>query len=294
MASLLVLGMAVVDFVFAVDTLPDRPQKYRADRADIVGGGPAASAAVAISRLGGHAALAARLGRDALADLILADLKAEGVSTDLVHRGPGGQSSFSSVYVDAGGERQIVNFRGAGLIEETGWLRDATPADAVLVDPRWPGGAEVALDLAHDWGVPGILDGEAPIAQALLQKASHVAFSRTGLQSLTDLTDPAQALADMARRLPGWACVTDGAGGVYHTEASGIAHTAAFQVDARDTTGAGDVWHGAFALALAEGQDEASAIRFANAAAAIKCTRFGGRSGCPDRAAVSAFLKERP
>ena len=60
-----------------------------------------------------------------------------------------------------------------------------------------------------------------------------------------------------------------------------------------DTLGAGDVWHGAFALRLAEGADELTAIRFASAAAALKCTRPGGRMGAPSRAEVAAFLKER-
>jgi sulfofructose kinase len=66
----------------------------------------------------------------------------------------------------------------------------------------------------------------------------------------------------------------------------------AFAVDPVDTLGAGDVWHGAFTLALGEGEDEHDAIRFANAVAAIKCTRFGGRAGIPDRATVENFLKE--
>ena len=76
--SILVAGVAVIDFVFEVDTMPDRPQKYRARDAYITGGGNAANAAVAISRLGGRSMLAARLGDDAIADLIL----------DSLHRAP--------------------------------------------------------------------------------------------------------------------------------------------------------------------------------------------------------------
>ena len=72
-----------------------------------------------------------------------------------------------------------------------------------------------------------------------------------------------------------------------------IAHLPAFAVEAVDTLGAGDVWHGAFALGLAEGQGERAAIRFASAAAAIKCTRFGGRAGAPQRTEIEAFLAAR-
>ena len=65
-----------------------------------------------------------------------------------------------------------------------------------------------------------------------------------------------------------------------------------FEVPVADTLGAGDLWHGAFALALAEGQSEREGVRFANAVAAIKCTVFGGRTGCPDRQATEEFLRE--
>lgn len=292
MAQLFVLGMAAVDFVFSVPAMPRTAEKYLARDAKVVGGGPAANAAVAVARLGGTPELAARLGDDALALLILQGLEADGVATNFVNRAPDGQSSFSSVYVDSQGERQIVNFRGTGLTEDTFWLANAKRADAVLVDTRWPGGAARALDMARDWGVPGVLDAEAPIDPSLLEKASHIAFSRTGLQQLSNAKDPARALKDATAGFEGWACVTDGERGVWFTDESGIAHVPAFQVVAKDTLAAGDIWHGAFALSLAEEGDALTAIRFANAAAALKCMNFGGRVGCPDRAAVNSFLKE--
>ena len=292
MADVFILGIAVTDFVFSVVDLPSEAAKYRADTAEIVGGGCAANAAVAVARLGGRAALAAPVGDDPLADIIVGDLAAAGVMTKHMRRIPGGRSSFSSVFVDAAGERQIVNFRGSGLISDIGWLDDVAPADAVLVDTRRPEEAAAALDMARDWGVPGILDGEPPTDPALLQKASHVALSRAGLRALDDRDDPAAALAAVARDLSGWVCVTDGENGVYHTDAGGITHVPGFPVAVVDTLGAGDVWHGAFALALAEGRTEAAAVVFANAAAALKCMKFGGRAGCPDRARVENFLKE--
>jgi sulfofructose kinase len=89
--------------------------------------------------------------------------------------------------------------------------------------------------------------------------------------------------------LSAWACVTDGEHGVF---VAGGGHVPALPVQAVDTLGAGDVWHGAFALRLAEGAEETEAIRFANAAAALKCARPWGREGCPTRAETEAFLKE--
>lgn len=292
MAEVLVIGVAVVDFVFALDQLPDRPAKYRALGTEIVGGGCAANAAVAIARLGGKARLGARLGDDPLGDLIVGDLADENVDISLVQRTPGARSSFSSVYVDARGERQIVNFRGEGLSQETTWIGAVRRVDAVLADTRWSAGAQTALELAQNLGIPGVVDAEAPMDAQVLKHASHVAFSRDGLFSFASESRLETALRLASESLPGWACVTDGENGTYWFEDDEIVHAPAFGVEVRDTLGAGDVWHGAFTLALAEGRTEGDAVRFANAAAALKCATFGGRKGCPDRTAVEKYLEE--
>ena len=96
----------------------------------------------------------------------------------------------------------------------------------------------------------------------------------------------------MARTYDIWAAVTDGGNGVWYTGVDGVAHIPAFPIKPVDTLGAGDIWHGAFALAIAEGQEAVDGIRFANATAALKCMKPGGREGCPDRAAVLSFLKD--
>ena len=91
--------------------------------------------------------------------------------------------------------------------------------------------------------------------------------------------------------LAGAAGVLAGAGVVFAGGAGAFA-AGAFAVPVVDTLGAGDTWHGAFAVRLAEGADEAEAVRFASAAAALKCTRFGGRDGAPGRQDVEAFLRD--
>ncbi|MGA1179458.1 MAG: PfkB family carbohydrate kinase [Marivivens sp.] len=292
MAGVLVIGVAVVDFVFAVDTLPSLPSKYRAQTAEIVGGGCAANAAVAIARLGGQAVLGARLGDDAIGDMIVEDLGREGVDCALVQLTQGARSSFSSVYVDNAGERQIMNFRGQGLTSETGWISQAPRMGAVLADTRWSEGAKRALALAAEWGVPGVVDAEAPMDPAALVGASHVAFSRDGLLDFTGETRIEAGLIAADTYLPGWVCVTDGAAGTFHLKDGRIVQTRPPEVSVRDTLAAGDVWHGAFALALAEGRDEETAIRFANITAALKCTTLGGRAGCPNRVTVENLMKE--
>jgi sulfofructose kinase len=292
------VGHAVQDFVFTVPALPDRGAKYRASGFASVGGGPAATAAVAIARLGGHAVLAARVGDDGAADMIVAELQGHGVDCSHVRRCPGCSSSVSAVIVDARGERMIVNNLDPALPADPEWLPvpAAVGAQAVLADTRWPQGALAALLAARAAGLPAMLDADRPIPPdgALLRAATHVAFSTDALADYTGIADPARALAQVARDLPGWCCVTAGGDGVYAMADGGLRRYAAFDVPVVDTLGAGDVWHGAFALALAEGIDETAALRIASAAAAIKVQRAGGRAGAPTRAELDDFLAARP
>ncbi|MEM7473083.1 MAG: PfkB family carbohydrate kinase [Pseudomonadota bacterium] len=284
-ARVLVAGSAALDFVYRVDALPERAEKYAAQAVDIVGGGCAANAAVAISRLGGKSQLLARFGKDEVSEIVLGDISAESVDTFPCVITEGARSAMSSVYVDKSGERQIMAFRGSGLAVDPG-LTELT-ADAVLTDTRWPEAARQVLEMAQALGIPAVLDGEAPVPVELAAAASHVVFSEQGLMDFTGIDDVEKAYGSLD--LPGWVAVTMGANGVLHP--GGV--LPGFEVAVKDTLGAGDVWHGAFALMLAEGASEIDAMRFAHAAAALKCTGFGGRKAAPSRAQTEEFLKER-
>ena len=254
MANVFVTGMAVVDFVFSVDEMPSTAEKYRANDAVVVGGGCAANAAVAIARLGGRATLATRLGSDQLGDLIVADLEKERVETRFVRRFEDARSAFSSIYVDKSGERQIMNFRGSNLGNEADWLDEAPKSDAYLADSRWIEGAMKSMDLARQYNVPGIVDAEDPVDPEILKRASHIAFSGQGLRGLTGEKDITKALLSVDDQYAAWVCVTDGADGVYFVNAGQIEHFPAYRVHVKDTLAAGDIWHGAFALSLAQGE----------------------------------------
>jgi sulfofructose kinase len=141
-----------------------------------------------------------------------------------------------------------------------------------------------------------VLDAEEPVreAEAALAAASHIAFSAQGLPDGASDADVGQRLRQARAATGAFVCVTDGAEGVHHLDGDDtLVHTPAYAVDAVDTLGAGDTWHGAFALRLAEGAGEAEAIRFASAVAAIKCRRRGGRAGIPTRPETEAFMRER-
>ena len=281
----LVCGIAVLDHVHAVEALPSGGAKHRSHALRQVGGGCAANAAVAVARLGGEAVLLTRLGDDPAGRWLAEALAAQGVEL-LAPPAPGAQTPQSAVMVDRAGERMIVNFRGAGLPET---FDDALPDfDAALADTRWEAGARAVLDVARARGRPGVLDGEAPVPPALAPLASHAVFSAQGLRDFAGRDDLDAALA--ACDLPGAVAVTDGAAGVAWRGGPRIAPPA---MRAVDTLGAGDVWHGAFALALARGAALDAASRFANHAAAAKCARAGGWEVYPVAEEPAATPEER-
>ncbi len=196
--------------------------------------------------------------------------------------------------VDRRGERLIVNRLDPGLPVEADWLPDpcALGAAAVLADTRWPEGALGALESARRAGVPGVLDADVPVPTdgRLLAVASHVAFSADALREYTGRQGLEEALSEVSARVGAWCCVTAGESGVLVAEAGRTWNLPAFPVPVVDTLGAGDVWHGAFALALAEGRAALQAVRFASAAAALKVGRLGGRRGAPTRTEVETLL----
>jgi sulfofructose kinase len=292
--NLLTVGVAVIDIVMNVDEIPTSAEKYRANDAMIVGGGCAANAASAIVRLGANCTLATRLGQDQIGDMIIAGLRKEQINCQLVKQFAGRRSSFSSVFVDQSGERQIVNFRDQELPATAKWLEQVPfEFDAVLADTRWPEGAVTAMKLAKSNGVPGIIDAEAPFdgAEDALYEASHVVFSAQGLREFSGAKQLPKGLQIASQQLGDFVGVTDGANSFLWRAEDAIEHFPAFRVESVDTLGAGDVWHGAFALALSEKSPVTQAIEFSNAAAALKCTRHGGRAGIPSREETETFIR---
>jgi sulfofructose kinase len=286
----------VLDHVFQLDAMPTSAQKYRSHAMATVGGGIAANAAVAIARQGGSAHLITRLGDDALGLSILDDIAAEGVDANLSRRFPGVRSQLSCILVDKAGERMIVSYADPDMPDGTEWLPRQLPPgiDAVLGDTRWEAGARHVMGLARAAGKPAIMDiDRKPQDAALIDGCSHAALSAQAAVEMTGRADIAQALGQLMQRHPVWLAITDGASGVWWSDDGQVRHTPAFPVEVKDTLGAGDTWHGAFALGLAEGMAEGDAVRYASAVAALKCMTFGGRAGIPSRSAVTAFLAER-
>lgn len=293
------VGLAVLDLVFGVETRPDRGRKTFADSMTVVGGGPAANAAAAVARLEGDARFIGRLGDDAVGDLIMDDFARWGVDASGVRRVRSIPSPISSIVVEADGERTIVNHSDPGLFAEDDFvtLEDLAGADAVLGDLLWPTGAISAMNAAREAGIPAVLDfDEAPqgSVEAVLTAPTHVIFSAPALAAVTGASDPGAGLQDVRTMTDSWIAVTLGPDGVRWLDDAGeVRASPAFDIDAVDTLGAGDVFHGAFALGLAERRPVEEVIRRASAVAALKCTRFGGRAGIPHSEEVERFLATR-
>jgi sulfofructose kinase len=290
----------VQDIVMRVQEFPAPGAKVHASEFIITGGGCAANAAVAIARLGGRAAFAGPLGSngDQVSNRIVSDLAAEGVDVSDALRVDGATASVSLILLDAEGEKTIATRRGARL-------GDARPADAgklvadvdaVLVDNRFPEFVTPVCRAAQARGIPVVidLDQASKPDDPLLRLGTHVVSSAEALHGTTGLTDYGVGLQRLAEHLSGFLAVTDGPNGTYWRDSGALRHLPAFKVRAIDSLGAGDAFHGAFTLALAEGRVLSDAMRFASATAALKCTHFGGAAGAPRRTEVEEFLKKNP
>jgi sugar/nucleoside kinase (ribokinase family) len=165
-------------------------------------------------------------------------------------------------------------------------------ADVVLADNRFPNFVQPICEAARERNIPIVLDADKPTqdSDVLFCLASHVIFSAEALRGTTGEHDLGIALARMAAQTKSFLAVTHGPQDMLWWDGARVCRMPVFPVEAADTLAAGDVLHGAFALALAESDGAVDALRFGAAAAAIKCTRFGGIAGAPRREEVDAWL----
>ena len=294
---ILCIGMPVRDLTFRVRGVPARGSKENATHFDEICGGNALNAAIGIVRLGGRASVCGPMGdtRETSSRYIFDRLAHEGIDTKHIVHMPGLVTPISTIMIDPSGERTIVTFRDPELwkvrLPRTEMLLE--DCAAILTESRC---AEFCTDLcaeARRRGIPVIVDVDRAMSlrEGLLTASSHLVFSSEPLQETADVTDDGTALKKIAKLTPSFLAGTRGPKGtIWLDEQGNLQETPAFPVHTVDTLGAGDVFHGAFTLALAEGVAVPAAIRFAAAAAGLKCTRLGGSAAAPDRTAVETLL----
>jgi sulfofructose kinase len=296
----LCIGIPVRDLTFRVEAVPERGSKANATHLAEICGGNALNAAIAMARLGGRVAFAGPMGdaRETSSGFILERMTAEGIETAHIVRIPGAATPVSAIIIDASGERTLTIYRDPALW--TVQLPDAeellADCQAVLVESRC---GAFCVDLcaeARRRGIPVIVgvDRAMALTDGLLTTASHLLFPSEQVQETAGIAHDGEALKHLAGLTPAFLAATRGPRGtIWLNEAATREETPAFPVEAVDTLGAGDVFHGAFTLRLAEGGGVREALRFAAAAAALKCTRHGGGPAAPQRIEVEGFLRDR-
>jgi sulfofructose kinase len=283
------LGARTVDAILKVEKIPTGDAKVMAEDGVVIGAGMTVAAACTASMLGGNVFVWGRIGSDKLGDFFLSDISDAGVDTTSIHRVQGAKTGLSSVIVDGGGRRLIVPYYDPNLDSDPSWLPiellDET--DCVLADVRWPEGALKILNEAKKRGLLRIFDGDVAthdILNLLAPLATHAIFSEPGFCLFAGEGDLKETLLNHAAKF-------DGCMGVTLGEDGAIRQVHPPQIVAIDTLAAGDVFHGAFAIAITEGMTVENAAKYACAAAAIKCSRFGGRIGIPTRHEVETLVE---
>lgn len=291
------IGTSAVDDLVYVDRFPHPDEKLAIRAKQRQGGGQTATALVAASRHGARTAYCGRLSDDDLSCFTVQALEREGVDCFPVIRTPGCRPFHAIVIVDASTGSRTILYDSEGVREPE--IKDIRPqwiasSRLVFIDQNFPHSGLQAARLAHELNIPVIADLEKtdfPDLELLLAHIDHLIVSSEFARQVTGMDDPEAMVRGLAAPQRAACVVTRGSEGCWFTERDGpVCHFPAFSVQAVDTTGCGDVFHGAYAAAIIRGETIPRAIELASATAAIKATRPGGRAGIPDLIAVEQFL----
>jgi len=286
--------LACLDFLALSKQVPTGATTY-VHRLLVQGGGLSATAAVAMARLGADVRLLTRVGDDDVGRQVLDGLRKEGVDVSGAAIKAGALTPCSVVMVDPDtGDRTIYHFPGAGLergasAPDVSFVRSS---QALVVDSFWREEALAAARAAREADVPVVADF-APGAEVeeLAGLVDVYIVPESWARGTGDAGDPDAALRRLHSYGANIAVVTGGRDGCWYSSDDESGHCPAFEIEVVDTTGAGDVFHGAFAYALARGWQVSRCVEFAAAVTALKCRELGGRTGVPDLAETVDFLR---
>ena len=293
------LGCACLDFLGVVHRLPEMDEQIWMSESTQQGGGMVATALVTLSRLGASTAYVGKTGDDVAGRVIKEEFDRFGVNSQNLKVETNAPSLASMILVDEStGQRTIMAGRTsvelfpseipAGLVNAAKYLHlDTTTRQAALA----------AAQIARDSGVPVVLDADSlsrpDDIEELLHLTNYLIASRVFSEELTGLADPSAAVEALSGYGSSVAVVTMGEAGSLTAAGGRSFHTPAFPVDVVDTTGAGDVYHGAFIYGLLRDWKLEKTAEFASAVAAMSCTRLGGRQGIPTLDEAISFLRDR-
>ncbi|MEO8426491.1 MAG: PfkB family carbohydrate kinase [Verrucomicrobiota bacterium] len=300
------LGCTAVDDLIYVDAYPPSDVKVRTQRRERHFGGLTGTALATASRLGARCAYAGVLGVDDCSRFVLRSLQREGINLDHVMHRTGAGPVQSFIVVDQTHKTRNIFFdvnRPIGAHPKSPSKEVILSAKVLFVDIYGMQGMIRAARIARAAGIPVVGDFErsdVPRFSELIRLVDHLILPNDFACTLAGTKHPAAAAEKLwtvyshTRGGGSVVIVTCGGGGCYcfHQKNRRAEHWPAFKVKALDTTGCGDVFHGAYAAALASGMELEERIPFATAAAALRAARHDGQAGIPSRPAVEALLRK--
>ena len=294
------LGLNAVDHLIVVPQFPAFNSKTAFLSHTLAPGGQAATAMVALARLGMRSRYIGKVGNDDLGRFQIHSISSEGVDTSGVQMVDRVESQTAFIIIDqASGERTILWHRDAGLtLSEDEVDRATVTSGRVLhLDGHDVAASITAAGYARAAGVPTVLDIDQlyPGVEGLLPLIDFLISSSSFPETVTGEPDLRKALPMLAAQTGApFVAATLGENGVLAYVRGQYIHSPAFKVECRDTTGAGDAFHGGFIYGLLAGLSVEQTLRVANAVAALKCRAVGARTALPTRAALESFLAGRP
>lgn len=280
--EVLCVGHASYDLIFCVPHHPDNDEKMVADSFSGCGGGPAANAAVMVSNLGLRSAFMGYLGDDLYGEIHYNELIYNEIIVDKVVRGKS-PTPISTVLVKPDGKRTLVNYKGETKPLLEGSVDFANiKAKAILFDGHEPHLSTALAELAKEQGIPTVLDAGS-VHEGTLTLMGLVDYLVCSEKFAVQLHGDEETALDRLAKISPNVVITLGERGLIWQLGEQRGKLPAFAVNAVDTTGAGDAFHGAFAAALALGMAWDEVLRYASAAGALCCTKVGARPGLPTR-----------
>lgn len=297
------IGLSTLDVLIRLGDMPSWEKGGSISSFGLDGGGPVGTACVAASRLGARVGYIGIAGNDDVARLKIDSLVENGVDVSHLAIREHPETHVIIVYVhEETGERVFAGLRNLGRfpVEPEELSREyITSARYLHLDGWHPDAALQAAEWMHEVGGTVCIDcaktngGVRPRTEELVRSCDIVICGSgfgPALTGRSDLWEAGEAILDLGPRI---VVQTEGEDGSYTTTADERFHTPAFTVDVHDTTGAGDVFHGAYLVGMLRGWDLRTIATFATGVSALKCTRLGGRKGIPSFEEVACFLHER-
>ena len=290
------VGPIFLDRVIKIEEFPEKPIKLVANGLEKRLGGPAPVASFAIKSLGGEAEFIGRFGDDDAADYLKSELLNSGISIQKSIDVVDAQTSQSHIFEDRKGERMLAVFNEQKLTKDKSLPAfEFSENQSYLVDTNWIEAAHQVAVESYKYKVNCVVDldnfTKSNLLDDVVNFASHPIFSETGLNRFTDNMPIIDALKSLYQKNQKFYAVTHGAKGVYWIENGDIFHCQSPKINVKETNGAGDVFHGAFAQFIRT-KTSKEAIELATATASLKCTRSGGIKTLPDYPEVKEFLNQ--